>query len=209
LITLTALSFHNDNDHSGGALTLFENIPVSWVASSLAFDSPIVLAAPNHRRCAAGQNWTWDNVRFDMLQPAASSYQSVKYKPNAFSCTVKISAGKQSILLAGDIEAMQESELVDSIPEKLPSTVLLAPHHGSGTSSTVPFLQAVKPKIAIFQVGYRNRFHHPKPEVFDRYGNLGIERLRSDEAGSIELRFGADVTYREYRVSEQRYWFGR
>lgn len=200
---------HNDNDHSGGALSVFNEVPVDWVASSLAYDSRIVAAAPNHRRCAAGQNWQWDDVHFEMLQPAISSYQSTKYKPNAHSCTVKISIGEQSILLAGDIEAMQEDELVNSIPDKLKSTVLLAPHHGSGTSSTLPFLEAVQPQVAIFQVGYRNRFHHPKPEVFERYGALGIVRLRSDHAGAISLKLGEKLSFSEYRLSENHYWYGR
>lgn len=200
---------HNDNDHSGGALSLFEEMPVDWVASSLAFDSAIVRAAPAHRRCVAGQNWVWDDVRFEMLQPAASSYESTKYKPNAHSCTVKVSVGTQSILLAGDIEAVQETELVNGIPEKLPSTVLLAPHHGSGTSSTLPFLQAVNPQIAIFQVGYRNRFRHPKPEVYQRYGDLGIMRLRSDDAGAIAMRMGDLLSFSEYRLARPHYWYGR
>jgi competence protein ComEC len=200
---------HNDNDHSGGALSVFEEMPVDWVASSLAFDSAIVRAAPAHRRCVAGQNWVWDDVHFEMLQPAASSYESTKYKPNAHSCTVKIIVGTQAILLAGDIEAVQEAELVNSIPEKLQSTVLLAPHHGSGTSSTLPFLQAVKPQIAIFQVGYRNRFHHPKPEVYERYGDLGITRLRSDDAGAISIDLANTLTHSEYRMAQPHYWYGR
>ena len=204
---------HNDNDHSGGALSIFEEMPVDWVASSLDFDSRIVRAAPAHRRCVAGQNWEWDGVRFEMLQPEASSYASTKYKPNAHSCTVKVSVGKgdgnASILLAGDIEAVQEAELVNAIPEKLPATVLLAPHHGSGTSSTLPFLQAVKPQIAIFQVGYRNRFGHPKPEVYARYGALGITRLRSDEAGAITLQMGDVLSFSAYRLAQPRYWYGR
>ncbi len=200
---------HNDNDHSGGALSVFEEMPVDWVASSLAFDSPIVRAAPAHRRCVAGQNWVWDDVHFEMLQPAASSYESTKYKPNAHSCTVKISVGTQAILLAGDIESVQEAELVNSIPGKLQSTVLLAPHHGSGTSSTLPFLQAVKPQIAIFQVGYRNRFHHPKPEVYERYGDLGITRLRSDDAGAINVDMADTLTHSEYRMAQPHYWYGR
>jgi competence protein ComEC len=204
---------HNDNDHSGGALSIFEEMPVDWVASSLDFDSRIVRAAPAHRRCVAGQNWEWDGVRFEMLQPEASSYASTKYKPNAHSCTVKVSVGKgggnASILLAGDIEAVQEAELVNAIPEKLPATVLLAPHHGSGTSSTLPFLQAVKPQIAIFQVGYRNRFGHPKPEVYARYGDLGITRLRNDEAGAIKLQMGDVLSFSEYRLAQPRYWYGK
>lgn len=200
---------HNDNDHSGGALSIFEEMPVDWVASSLDFDSRIVRAAPAHRRCVAGQNWKWDGVHFEMLQPEASSYASTKYKPNAHSCTLKVGVGNASILLAGDIEAVQEAELVNAIPEKLPATVLLAPHHGSGTSSTLPFLQAVKPQIAIFQVGYRNRFGHPKPEVYARYGALGITRLRSDEAGAIKLQMGGVFSFSEYRLAQPRYWYGK
>ncbi|HEX7642627.1 MAG TPA: DNA internalization-related competence protein ComEC/Rec2, partial [Burkholderiaceae bacterium] len=89
------------------------------------------------------------------------------------------------------------------------ATVLLAPHHGSGTSSTLPFLQAVQPQVAIFQVGYRNRFHHPKAEVYARYGALGIERLRSDESGAVKLQLGGGVAIEEYRRAAPRYWFGR
>lgn len=200
---------HNDNDHSGGALSIFAEEPVNWVASSLAYDSPIVQAAPHHVRCVAGQKWQWDDVQFEMLQPSSSTYESTKYKPNAHSCTVKISVGAQSILLAGDIEAMQEDELVNSIPDKLKATVLLAPHHGSGTSSTLPFLQAVQPQLAIFQVGYRNRFHHPKPEVYERYAALGINRLRSDTSGAITIALGERMAIDQYRASEQRYWFAR
>jgi len=203
---------HNDSDHSGGALSVFETLPVDWVASSLAYDSPIVQAAPNHRRCVAGQHWEWDGVHFEMLQPMPSSYESTKYKPNAHSCTVKISVGEgehgQSIILAGDIEAVQEAEMVNAIPEKLHADVLLAPHHGSSTSSTLPFLQAVQPKIAIFQVGYRNRFHHPKPEVYQRYGDLGVTRLRTDEGGAVTLHLGESISHSEYRLTAHHYWNG-
>jgi competence protein ComEC len=200
---------HNDSDHSGGALSIFDEIKVGWVSSSLALDSAIAQAAPNHRRCAAGQAWTWDGVQFEMLHPTPASYDSIKWKPNARSCTLKITLGTQSILLPGDIEAVQEQELIDSIPQKLQASVLLAPHHGSGTSSTVSFLTAVKPDIALFQVGYRNRYRHPKQEVFDRYGELGIKRLRNDDSGAIALRFGPQLDVTEYRIDHARYWYGR
>jgi competence protein ComEC len=62
--------------------------------------------------------------------------------------------------------------------------------------------------VAIFQVGYRNRYHHPKAEVFDRYGDLGIRRLRSDEAGAITLQFGSSLTIGQYRQTHARYWYG-
>ncbi len=200
---------HNDNDHSGGALSIFEEMQIGWVSSSLAYDSKIVRNAPSHRRCAAGQSWEWDGAHFELLNPTAGSYESTKWKPNARSCTLKITLGSQSILLAGDIEAVQEDELVQSQADKLRALVLLAPHHGSGTSSTLPFLQAVQPELALFQVGYRNRYHHPKPEVFARYGELGIGRLRNDEAGAISLRFGAGLEVSEYRSEHARYWYRR
>ena len=199
---------HNDNDHSGGALSIIHELPIGWTLSSLAYDSPIVQAAPRHQRCVAGQHWEWDGVTFEILQPAPSSYDSTKYKPNARSCTLKVTAGSQSMLLAGDIEAMQEEELVGAIPDKLKATVLLAPHHGSGTSSTLPFLKTVQPQVAIFQVGYRNRFHHPKAEVFERYGALGIERLRSDESGAVKLQLGDGMAIEEYRRATPHYWYG-
>ncbi|MES2536895.1 MAG: DNA internalization-related competence protein ComEC/Rec2 [Pseudomonadota bacterium] len=200
---------HNDNDHSGGALSIFDDIKVGWVSSSLALDSAVVQAAPNHRRCAAGQAWTWDGVQFEMLHPAAVSYDSEKWKPNARSCTLKITRGTQSVLLPGDIEAAQEAQLLERSRERLPASVLLAPHHGSGTSSTAAFLEAVNPGIAVFQVGYRNRYRHPKQEVYERYGARGVQRLRTDESGAIILRVSDKIDFTEYRIDHARYWHGR
>ncbi|CAN5798240.1 DNA internalization-related competence protein ComEC/Rec2 [soil metagenome] len=203
----TLLVSHNDNDHSGGALSVLTAIQTGKVLSSLKTDSAIVQASPVHQRCEAGQHWRWDEVEFEMLQPGAASYTSDKWKPNARSCTLKISTKTLSILLPGDIEAIQEDELVNSIPAKLSSTVLLAPHHGSGTSSTDAFLQAVHPQVALFQVGYKNRYHHPKPEVFQRYADFGVNRLRTDEAGAITLQFGTTLAISDYRTEHARYWY--
>jgi competence protein ComEC len=200
---------HSDTDHSGGALSLLAAMPVAWVSSSLPPEHRIVRAAPTHRRCIAGQRWDWDGVHFEMLHPTAVSYTSDKWKPNARSCTLKISAAGQSILLPGDIEATSEIELVNRIPGQLRSTVLLAPHHGSGTSSTEGFLDAVAPSLALFQVGYRNRYRHPKPEVFARYAEHGIERVRTDVAGAITLQFSENLTTSAYRSSHARYWYDR
>ena len=98
---------------------------------------------------------------------------------------------------------------MQAVPEKLRADVLLAPHHGSGTSSTPAFLAAVQPKIGVFQVGHRNRYKHPKKEVFERYGEHGIHRLRTDVSGALVFDFGNEITVREYRRDEARYWFDR
>ncbi|HJV82113.1 DNA internalization-related competence protein ComEC/Rec2 [Noviherbaspirillum sp.] len=200
---------HADNDHSGGALSILDELEVASVSSSLPAAHALVNRARDHQRCAAGQSWSWDNVRFDMLHPTADSYEIAKLKPNARSCTLKITIGTQAILLPGDIEAGQEAELLDKDREQLRASVLLAPHHGSGTSSTARFLRAVQPDIALFQVGYRNRYHHPKAEVFARYGEMGIKRIRSDDSGAITLRFGPALDVSEYRTAHARYWYGR
>lgn len=111
--------------------------------------------------------------------------------------------------MADDIEAEQEAELLQREDGKLKADVLLAPGHGSGTSSTPAVLAAVQPSLAIFQLGYRNRYHHPKPEVYAHYATLGIRRLCSDESGTITLQFTDGVAVDEYRKSRARYWYGR
>jgi len=197
---------HNDNDHSGGAISILKEVRVDSVSTSMAGENLIVQAAPRHRSCEAGQSWNWDGVQFEILHPTAGSYDSQKWKPNDRSCVLKVTAGKHSMLLTGDIGWVQEDELIGSQGEKLRSTVLLVPHHGGATSSSQPFLQAVKPEVAIFQVGYRNRYKPPRPDVFERYGSLGIQRLRTDESGAITLRFGDTWQFSEYRRYAKRYW---
>jgi competence protein ComEC len=204
---------HSDADHSGGALSVMDAIDVGWLSTSLDADHEIVDAAPQHRRCLAGQRWEWDGVQFEMLHPTPRIYAGSQWKPNARSCTLRVSAGGAAMLLGGDVEAPQEAMLLDAMPGKLRATVLLAPHHGSGTSSTPEFLDAVAPRIAIFQVGYRNRYRHPKPQVEARYVERGIQRLRSDLDGAVRLEFaggeGSAVAVERYREAHRRYWYGK
>jgi len=200
---------HNDSDHSGGALSILKQMPVNQVLSSLTSDSAIVAESRQHRSCQSGQAWRWDGVMFEILQPVAASYDSTKWKPNARSCVLKVSTSNFAMLLPGDIEAVQEDELVNSIPDKLRANVLLAPHHGSGTSSTPAFLRAVQPELAIFQLGYLNRYHHPKTEVWNRYADFGIKRLRTDESGAITLQFGTSLQFSQFRQEHARYWYAR
>ena len=200
---------HSDADHSGGALAVLDQIPVAWVSSSLWREHPIAQAARKHYRCAAGQSWTWDGVYFEMLHPTLRSYDNAALKPNARGCAIRITANGKRMLLAADIEAAQEAQLVQSAPASLRADVLLVPHHGSGTSSTPYFLAAVRPSIALFQVGYRNRYRHPKVEVYERYREMGIARIRTDEAGAVEFKSESAFTPRLHRAEHVRYWYGR
>ena len=200
---------HSDVDHAGGALAILETVRTAWVSSSLWLDHAVVRAAPVHRRCVAGQRWMWDGVHFEMLHPSPASYADTSLKPNARGCTLRITAGAHAILLAADIEAAQEAQLVAGARDRLHAAVLLAPHHGSGTSSTPAFLEAVRPSVALFQVGYRNRYRHPKREVMERYERMGIERIRTDDSGAVTLKFGATLRLERYRQTHARYWHMR
>lgn len=204
---------HSDVDHAGGARSLLAGVQVAQVHSSLGRGHPVVRAARRHSRCGAGQAWRWDGVRFEMLGPAPQSYEEEGLKANARSCVLRVSAGGKAMLLAADIEAAQEAQLLERMAGpargRLRADVLLAPHHGSGTSSTAAFLAAVEPKLGIFQVGYRNRYRHPKKEVYARYRDLGIRRLRTDESGAVTLQFGATLEVSSFRTERRRYWHGR
>lgn len=197
---------HNDLDHSGGATSLLTQVPVRNLWSSLPAEHPVARAA-GHRRCARGQAWRWDGVEMDMLAPEPDSYSDDSIADNDRSCVLRVRSASGSILLAGDIERDAEAELVSSQTEALAATVLIAPHHGSRTSSTEPFLDAVRPRLTIFTVGYRNRYGHPKRDIVARYIARNSNLLRTDQDGAIELRFqDGRVAINTARRSQRRYW---
>ena len=180
---------HEDKDHAGGALSLLDGLPVDWTASSLPEAHPF-REAPGHRPCFDGQAWEWDGVRFEMLHPAPADYDKAKRRSNDMSCVLKVTTAQGSVLLSGDIEAAAEAALLKRHGERLSADVLLAPHHGSRTSSTPAFLAAVGADTVILPVGYRNRFRHPNAEVLGRYEAMGAEVRRTDRDGAVnsELR---------------------
>jgi competence protein ComEC len=218
-IDLLMLS-HRDIDHVGGAAALLAGLPVAALSTSLA-DGHALLATrtlaggvPPHRRCAAGQSWVWDGVRFDVLHPLEGDYAQT-LKSNAMSCVLRIQGqvrgeAAASVLLTGDIEAAQEAALVARNGAALHSDVLLVPHHGSRTSSTPAFIDAVQPRVAVVQAGYRSRFGHPAPDVEARYVARGIEVVRSDRCGAWTLppagTTGSPDRPRCERDAARRYW---
>lgn len=199
---------HDDSDHSGGAISVLDAVPVNWLASSLPADSPILPHALKSLPCYAGQNWKWDGVYFEMLHPGWASYADEDVSKNNRGCTLKITTPYGSVLLPADIERESEAELLAQSSASLPATVLVAPHHGSKTSSTEAFVRQVNPQIVIFTAGYRNQFGHPKPEVVERYRTLGSRLYRSDHDGAVLLHFEKDggSTLQTWRQERRRYW---
>ncbi len=175
---------HRDLDHVGGARSLLAGLPVDDVLSSLEDGHPLLARAPHATRCRAGQAWDWDGVRFEILRPEADDYAR-RLKSNAMSCVLRVAAADgASVLLTGDVEREQEAALLATRRDALRSDVLVVPHHGSRTSSTAPFVDAVAPAVAVFQAGYRNRFGHPAPDVVDRYLDRGIAVRLSTACGA-------------------------
>ena len=195
---------HRDADHVGGAATMLAAMPVGQLISSLVDEHPLRSGATPHRRCDAGQSWSWDGVRFEVLHPLPENHASA-IKPNALSCVLRIVGARTSALLSGDIEAAQETALVQrSAPGALAADVLLVPHHGSRTSSTPALLAAVQPQVAIAQAAYRSRFGHPAADVVARYDAAGIPLVRSDRCGAWTLQ--ADSAAVCERSRGARYW---
>jgi competence protein ComEC len=197
---------HRDTDHVGGAESLRNALPIGSWHTSLALGHPLRTAASAHETCEAGQSWLWDGVRFEFLHPLAEELAR-ETKSNAVSCVLRVTdAAGRSALLAGDIEAPQEAALVARLGDTLRSNLLLVPHHGSRTSSTAPWLDAVRPQVAMVQAGYRSRFGHPAPEVLARYQARGIMLVRSDRCGAWTWFDGVFECARDTR---RRYWHWR
>ena len=193
---------HRDADHVGGVRAVLARYPDTPVSSSLEPDHPLRSDMVAHRRCEAGQSWVWDGVHFSVLHPGPHD-AAPPLKPNQVSCVLRIEAQGRVALLAGDIERGEEARLVASQGEALAAHLLLVPHHGSRTSSTPPFLAAVRPEVAVFQAGYRNRFSHPAADVLSRYQRHGIAVITTARCGAYRWTEGQGRCERDLR---RRYW---
>jgi competence protein ComEC len=192
---------HEDIDHLGGALTVLETFEVQALASSLPRGHSLnsLVAVPG--RCSAGTRWQWDGVHFEFLHPQAG-WESARR--NNQSCVLRVAAAGASMLLTGDIERTAESMLIQKIPR---TDVLLVPHHGSRTSSSEEFISAVAPRWAVVPAGYRNRFGHPAREVLERYRAAGIDVLRTDLDGAVNVVLKEDqIQVHPERARRARYW---
>lgn len=189
---------HNDNDHAGGLHFLREKMSIDNIIAN-----EIALTPNSH--CLSGQSFTWQGLRFDMLSPS-----QFKGDKNDDSCVVVISDGFHRILLPGDISSKQESRLLSNadVRSKLASDILVAPHHGSKSSSSTLFLSTVAPKYAVFSAGYLNRWKMPSEPILKRYQDHDITTLNTAELGMVTFLLSPDeIEVSNYRQDVKPYWF--
>jgi competence protein ComEC len=176
---------HADDDHSGGAISIAAARDPPWLLSPLPRTHPLQVMFDDSRRCEAGIRWSWDGVEFTVMHPGAGAYDEVPgrrvRKENDRSCVLRVASRSAAVLLTGDVEARGEGEMIAR------ADALLVPHHGSKTSSTPAFLDAVAPSVVVASVGYRNRFGHPNPLVAARYASRGLNLRRTDREGALRI----------------------
>jgi competence protein ComEC len=198
---------HDDGDHSGGAASVLEAIPVGMLWSSLSSDHALLAATTWRAPCLAGRKWVWDAVSFEFLHPREEVLSGRSARANNRSCVLRIESKGGRVLLTGDIERAAERELLRYTPKLLTAEALVVPHHGSASSSLLEFVKQVAPRYAIFAAGYRNRFGHPREDVLARYREAGSELLRTDSGGAIKMRFEPEgIQVEAYRDRARRYW---
>lgn len=192
---------HGDNDHIGGAGAILASLPVIDLLSSV----PDAWPPGQARLCQAGQQWMWDDVTFTILYPTARDLQL----GNDSSCVLRIENADHSVLLTGDIERYAETQLVQRSLHELSANILVAPHHGSKTSSLPRFLMAVHPDFVLYPIGYRNRYHFPHTNVMDMYQQLGAQQYDTASSGAISFDMipGEPLNPPQlYRYQHWRYW---
>jgi competence protein ComEC len=193
---------HGHYDHVGGLHSLLPQVAVKDIWSS----EPEQFAQLHMTHCVAGQHWQWDGVTFSMLYPDRVDYP----RGNDNSCVLRISSRDQAILLTGDIERRAEQRLFEIAGDDLAAQVMVAPHHGSKTSSTAEFVIAVQPRYVLLPLGYLNRFGFPHVNVVARYQKVGAKWFATGYHGALTVTIGAtdDVSPpTQYRLQHARYWY--
>jgi competence protein ComEC len=191
---------HADLDHSGGVESLITGIDVLDIRVGERLDRE----AHTAQTCKAGESWYRDGVGFSFIHPPADS----AHKGNDASCVLLLEAGVYRLLMTGDIERQVEADLVRA--GELPDVeAVIIPHHGSRTSSSLAFVRALSPQIAVASAGFDNRWGFPKGDVVRRWQEAGAAVYATATSGAIGMRLcdeGGLVSLTQNRVQERRIW---
>jgi len=185
------IASHGDRDHVGGIEAVARLMPV---VERIGHDGA--------RPCRAGERWDWDGVSFELLAGPVEGQSD-----NDGSCVLRVAYAGRAVLIAGDIEAAAEARLVETMPIELRAEVLVTPHHGSRTSSTAVFLDAVRPRLAIHSAGWHHRYGHPASTVVERMAGRGIVQFATGDDGAIGAALDdSGLRVSRYRAEAPRLW---
>lgn len=196
---------HPARDHAGGLKSIHKAMPVTEV---LANPLPAALspAEPWARRdCRAGESWHWDGVDFEILHPQNPG----AWNDNDSSCVLLVRNAAGGMLMLGDLEQPGEEALLKAHGKRLPGLVVQAGHHGSKTSSSVSFVDALQSPLVLVSSGYRNMFRFPSPLVVKRWQDSGAQVLNTAELGALSLVFDPHKgpgPVESYRERQPRFW---
>jgi competence protein ComEC len=173
-----AMVSHGDSDHAGGFAAVRRAFPPGVSLS------PAGGPVPETKPCLAGAHWRWDGVDFRVLHPA----EGFPYLDNEASCVLRVAGAHGVALLTGDIGEVIERKLLREQPSMLRADVVLVAHHGSGGSSDPDFVAATGARFALVSSGFGNRFHHPQPEVVERWSAAGAAMADTQDFGALRMR---------------------
>jgi competence protein ComEC len=206
---------HSDNDHAGGANTLLDHLYVKSAYSGEAnlmnkkrsTKAEHLNNRVSYQQCLAGQVFNLGKLTLEVLSPFKKGKND-----NNNSCVIKVSDGVNSLLLTGDINQEAEQQLIthyaNSNNSTLAADILIAPHHGSKTSSSITFIKQVNPRWVIFSAGYKNRWNFPNAKVVQRYQDSGVKQITTGNSGFI--RFNVEnqhIDVKTYREDLAAYWY--
>lgn len=183
---------HPHADHVGGAASVLRSLvprhyfDAAFVIASEAYRSSLAMARQERvawSRVHPGDSIVVDEATITFLAPDSAFAASLP-DPNNASTVAVIRVGAVRMLMMGDAEREEEEWLLANAPERLTAEVLKVGHHGSATSSTPAFLDAVHPKIALVSVGSRNLYGHPSAEVMRTLTERGAQVVRTDRVGT-------------------------
>ncbi|MGI9261122.1 MAG: ComEC/Rec2 family competence protein, partial [Woeseiaceae bacterium] len=188
---------HADLDHAGGVTTLLASKTIESVVTGEAIPQ-----LPNATRCGVGQTWHFGQMQLRVLHPQPDS----AWSGNNASCVLLVQLAEHRLLLTGDIESPVERLLTPALENV---DVVIVPHHGSNTSSSLAFVQALRPRLALVSAGFGNRWGLPTPAVVDRWRSVGAEIAITANDGALSQRYCRGLEpgeLRRNRVSARRFW---
>ncbi|MGB5447199.1 MAG: DNA internalization-related competence protein ComEC/Rec2 [Psychromonas sp.] len=193
---------HSDIDHAGG----FDLLNRTFLPDLIILGEPIKFTAQynkNSKLCRAGMRWSLGSLSVRVLSPLTTSTNN-----NNNSCVLRIDDGVHALLLTGDIDKKQEIKLTEKYRIDLQSNLLVAPHHGSKSSSSAVFIKTVDPQWVIFSAGFMNRWRFPAAQVKLRYAQQNVKMVNSGLNGFIRFKITKEnINMQTYREDLAPYWY--